>query len=65
MMISKNQIKIKNLGKARKVRVTQADTFISGPEGSPEKIKERIMEIKRSISESNNERSHMILKVFI
>jgi len=52
-----------SIGKTRKVRVTQADTFIGGPEGNPQHIKNRIDEIKVSISQTSNERTLMILKV--
>lgn len=51
------------IGKARKVRVTAADTFISGPQGAANDISDRVEQIKNEIKSSANERALMILKV--
>lgn len=54
---------MKSQGKARKVRISHVDTFISGPEGVSEEIQNRINEIKFLISQTSNPPSLMILKV--
>ena len=47
------------------MKITQADTFISGPEGNPQEINHRIEELRVSISKNSSPTSLMILKVYL
>jgi len=45
------------------VKITSADTFISGPGGNSKEIQHRIDELKTLISQTSTQTTLMILKV--
>lgn len=51
-------------GGARKIKISQSDTFISGGGGKADEINKRIEEIKFLISKTTNPPTLMILKVY-